>query len=250
MTDFIAVVPARHGASRLPGKPLEDIAGRPMIEWVCERARASGAREVIVATDDERIAEICRTHGTRVELTAAGHASGTDRIAEVAGRLGWADEQIVVNVQGDEPMLPPRLVRQVAALLERRDDATLATLVTPLGPGQAFDDPNLVKVVADRDGTALYFSRAPVPHHRDGVPGALVRRHVGLYAYRAGGLRTIAAAPPCELEQAERLEQLRALWLGFRIVVEDAVEAPPRGVDTPEDLAEVRRAAAALERGA
>lgn len=248
MVDFIAVIPARHGSSRLPGKPLEDIAGRPMIEWVCERARSSGAREVIVATDDERIAELCRTQGTRVELTDAGHVSGTDRIAEVAERLGWADEQIVVNVQGDEPLLPPRLVHQVATLLERRRDATIATLVTPLGPGQAFDDTNLVKVVTDRDGTALYFSRAPVPHHRDAAPGALVRRHVGLYAYRAGGLRTIAATPPCALEQAERLEQLRALWLGFRIVVEDAVEPPPRGVDTPEDLAEVRRAAVGVGR--
>lgn len=244
MTDFVAVIPARHASSRLPGKPLEDIAGRPMIEWVCGRAHASGAREVIVATDDARIAEVCRGIDVRVEITAAAHASGTDRIAEVAERLGWSDTQIVVNVQGDEPLLPPELVRQVAALLEQRADATIATLVTPMGPDQRFDDPNLVKVVADRDGTALYFSRAPVPHHRDGAPGDLVRRHVGLYAYRTGALRQLAATPPCALEQAEGLEQLRALWLGLRIVVEDAVEPPPRGVDTPEDLAEVRRVVA------
>lgn len=247
MTDFVVVIPARHASSRLPGKPLADIAGRPMIEWVCERARLGGAREVIVATDDERIAEVCRRAGTRVEMTDAAHASGTDRIAEVAARLGWPQDQIVVNVQGDEPLLPPALVTQVAALLERRTDAGVATLVTPLGREQTFEDPNLVKAVTDGDGTALYFSRAPIPHHGDGLPSAIVRRHVGLYAYRAGALARLASTPPCALEQAERLEQLRVLWLGLRIAVEDAVEPPPRGVDTPEDLAEVRRAAAGIE---
>ncbi len=246
---FTVVIPARYGSSRLPGKPLAGIAGRPMIAWVYERAAASGAEEVIVATDDARIAAACETFGARVELTRADHASGTDRIAELAERLGWTDDRIVVNVQGDEPRLPPELVRQVAELLEARPDAGVATLVTSIESEAELRDPNVVKVVTDRAGNALYFSRAPIPWPRDGGTGheGLLRRHVGLYAYRTAALKAITAEPPCALELAERLEQLRVLWLGERIVVADALTNPPRGVDTAEDLAAARAALEARE---
>ena len=235
--DFSVVIPARYGSSRLPGKPLADIAGRPMIAWVHERAVASGAAEVLVATDDERIAAACRAFGARVELTGEHHASGTDRISEVASRLGWSDEHIVVNVQGDEPMLPPRLVSQAAELLAADSDASIATLTTPIELERELTDPGVVKVVADRTGRALYFSRAPIPWLREGERAAAPRRQVGLYAYRVGGLKVLSAEPPCALEIAERLEQLRALWIGQRVIVADALERPPRGVDTEEDLA-------------
>lgn len=240
--DFIAVIPARYASSRLPGKPLADIGGRPMIEWVHERARASGARLVIIATDDERIAQVCRRFGAAVELTEPSHASGTDRVAEVARRLAWDERQIVVNVQGDEPLVPPAIIRQVASLLAERPAAAMATLTTAIGSAREWRDPNVVKVIVDQDGWALYFSRAAIPYVRDGRSWpSYARRHLGLYAYRAGGLAAIAAAPPCRLEASERLEQLRALWLGHRIAVADALEKPPKGVDTEEDLAAVRR---------
>ena len=238
---FTVVIPARYEAERLPGKPLADIAGKPMIIWVYEAARQSAAAEVIVATDDERVAAVCRAARARVELTAAHHASGTDRIAEVAARLAWQDDAIVVNVQGDEPLLPPRLIDQVAGLLERHESAALATLVSPVRDAAELADPNVVKVAADAAGYALYFSRAPIPYPRAGGLPDGARRHLGLYAYRAASLKILAAAPVCGLERAERLEQLRALWLGQRIAVADAWEAPPRGVDTEEDLAEARR---------
>jgi 3-deoxy-manno-octulosonate cytidylyltransferase (CMP-KDO synthetase) len=227
----------------LPGKPLADINGKPMIVWVYEAARRSDAAEVIVATDDERVAAACRKARARVELTAKDHASGTDRIAELATRLAWADDDIVVNVQGDEPLLPPRLVDQVARLLEAEPTAGVATLVTGVRDEREFRDPNIVKVVGDGAGGALYFSRAPIPYPRDGALPGSARRHIGIYAYRARSLKAIADAPPCTLETTERLEQLRPLWLGIRILVADAVEVPPRGVDTAEDLAEVRRLA-------
>lgn len=238
---FKVAIPARYDSVRLPGKPLADIHGKPMIVWVYEAARRSRAAEVIIATDDERIAAACRAARARVELTAANHPSGTDRIAELAARLAWADDDIIVNVQGDEPLLPPRLVDQVAGLLEREPAAGMATLVTPVRDAREFHDPNVVKVVSDTAGRALYFSRAPIPYSRDGAlpPGA--RRHIGIYAYRAHSLKAIAAAQPCAPEMVERLEQLRALWLGIRILVADAVEVPPRAVDTADDLAEVRR---------
>ena len=237
--DFIAVIPARFGSSRLPGKPLADIAGRPMIAWVYERAQQSGASDVLVATDDERIAAACREFGAAVELTSASHESGTDRIAEVAERLEWADDQIVVNVQGDEPLLPPALISQVAVLLGQDPDAGVATLVTPVRSRDEWQDPNLARVIVDRNGRALYFSRAPIPWPRDGgTPPAL--RHIGLYAYRVDALKQLAATSPCELERVERLEQLRALWLGMKIVVAEACEVPPRGVDTEADLDAVR----------
>lgn len=240
MTEFTVVIPARHASSRLPGKPLADLGGRPMIQWVHEQAVASGAARVIVATDDERIATACERFGARVEMTAAEHASGTDRIAELAHRFGWDDRAIVVNVQGDEPLLPPQLVAQAASLLDATPDAAVATLAVPLRDAEAFDDPHTAKVVADRDGFALYFSRAPIPSTADGAPVEIARRHLGIYAYRVGDLKRICAAQPCALERAERLEQLRVLWLGLRIIVADAERAPPRAVDTAEDLAWVR----------
>jgi 3-deoxy-manno-octulosonate cytidylyltransferase (CMP-KDO synthetase) len=237
---FIAVIPARYASTRLPGKPLKDIAGKPMIEWVYRQTLLSGASEVIVATDDERIANVCRGFGARVEMTATTHASGTDRIAEVARRHAWDEQQIVVNVQGDEPLISPVCIAQTARLLGWHPQATIATLMTPLTSEAEFRDANFVKVVTDKDGWALYFSRAPIPWPRDGgVPA--VMRHVGLYAYRAGGLRAISDAAPCALEEVEKLEQLRALWLGHRIIVEKAAEPPAPAVDTEEDLAKVRR---------
>jgi 3-deoxy-manno-octulosonate cytidylyltransferase (CMP-KDO synthetase) len=237
---FIAVIPARYASTRLPGKPLKDIAGKPMIERVYRQASLSGASEVIVATDDERIASACRGFGAPVELTSAEHASGTDRIAELARRFDWPDDQIVVNVQGDEPLISPLSIAQTARLLGWHPQAAIATLTAPLVSEREFHDPNFAKVVTDRDGWALYFSRAPIPYPRDGGMPA-VRRHIGLYAYRAGSLRAISAAPPCALEETEKLEQLRALWLGLRIIVEDAVEPPAPAVDTEEDLIKVRR---------
>lgn len=237
---FIVVIPARYASTRLPGKPLKDIAGKPMIEWVYRQARKSGAAEVIVATDDERIAAACRGFDARVELTSAAHESGTDRIAEIARRFAWHDEQIVVNVQGDEPLISPLCIAQTARLLGWHPEATIATLTTPLESDADFRDPNFAKVVTDKDGWALYFSRAPIPWPREGgLPAA--QRHIGLYAYRVAGLKAITAAPPCALEQAEKLEQLRALWLGLRIIVATAAEPPAPAVDTEEDLQKVRR---------
>jgi 3-deoxy-manno-octulosonate cytidylyltransferase (CMP-KDO synthetase) len=239
-TGFIAVIPARYASTRLPGKPLKDIAGKPMIEWVYRQTLKSGASEVIVATDDDRIAAACRGFGARVELTSTGHASGTDRIAELARRFVWDEQQIIVNVQGDEPLISPLCIAQTARLLAWHPDAAIATLMTPLQSEAEFRDPNFAKVVTDKEGWALYFSRAPIPWPRDGGMPA-VMRHIGLYAYRAGGLRAISSAPPCALEEVEKLEQLRALWLGHRIILERAAEPPAPAVDTEEDLAKIRR---------
>jgi 3-deoxy-manno-octulosonate cytidylyltransferase (CMP-KDO synthetase) len=251
---FRVVIPARHASTRLPGKPLLPLAGEPMIMHVHRIAARSGAGEVIVATDDARIRAACEGAGAAVEMTSPGHASGTDRVAEVARRRGWPDGDIVVNVQGDEPLLPPALVGQVAALLAATPAAAIATLAAPLASEAEYLDPNVVKVVSRPDGMALYFSRAPVPWDRDGAGTAAgssrhsgARRHLGLYAYRVAALKSLAEAPPAELEQRERLEQLRALAMGLAIVVADAVEPPGPGVDTPEDLA---RASAILGQGA
>ncbi len=241
--DFFAVIPARYDSVRLPGKPLADIGGRPMIAWVYERACQSGAAECLVATDDERIAQACEQFGAPVEMTSAEHSTGTDRIAEVAQRRGWDDDQIVVNVQGDEPLIPPALIAQVAKLAARDSDAAVATLMVPIDSMEDRQNPNFAKVVVDRAGRALYFSRAPIPWPREGgLPTSY--RHIGLYAYRVRALREIAASEPCELERIERLEQLRALWLGLGIAVELAVEPPPAGVDTEADLALIREQAA------
>jgi len=240
MQNFRVVIPARYASTRLPGKPLADIGGQPMLLHVYRRAVASGAAEVLIATDDDRIAEAARTHGARIEMTAAYHQSGTDRIAEVAARLQWRAEDIVVNVQGDEPLIPPSVIVQVARLLAENSTASIATLTTPLAHPAEFVDSNTAKVVVDREGFAMYFSRAPIPHPRDGGIPPGVRRHVGLYAYRVDALRMLASTPVCQLEAVEKLEQLRALWLGLKIVVADACEAPPGGVDTPADLEAVR----------
>jgi 3-deoxy-manno-octulosonate cytidylyltransferase (CMP-KDO synthetase) len=247
--EFVVVIPARFASARLPGKPLADIGGLPMIARVHELAVASGASEVIVATDDDRIAKVCRDIGADVQVTSSDHASGTDRIAEVAHRRGWPDARIVVNVQGDEPLLPPALISQVAALLHEHDSAAVATLVTSFDSESDWRDPNTAKVILDRHGHALYFSRAPIPHVRDGGMPANAFRHIGLYAYRVGELRVIAAQSPCPLEQSERLEQLRVLWMGKRIITAVAKQLPPRGVDTDEDLALVRRIIADRGRG-
>jgi 3-deoxy-manno-octulosonate cytidylyltransferase (CMP-KDO synthetase) len=246
---FHVVIPARFASTRLPGKPLAQVAGRPMIQWAWERAVDSGASEVLVATDHEGIAEACRAFGAEVCMTDAAHASGTDRIAEVARQRGWDDERIVVNVQGDEPLLPAALVRQVAELLLMHPEADIGTLGTPIHDLETFLDPNVVKLVMRADGAALYFSRAPIPWHRDGAPGGLesqqlckgAMRHLGLYSYRVGALQRLASAPPCQLEDTERLEQLRALWLGLRIQADAALEVPPAGIDTPADLERINR---------
>jgi len=246
---FRVVIPARYGSTRLPGKPLRVLAGRTLLEHVYRGALASGAEEVRIATDDERIVAACVRFGVQAAMTAASHASGTDRIAELVAREGWPEEDIVVNVQGDEPLLPATLVRQVAELLDSQGSAGIATLATPIESLEEFLDPNVVKVAVGRTGLALYFSRAPIPWSRDGAlhglasqthfSGAL--RHLGLYAYRVGVLKRLTALSPSALEQAERLEQLRALDNGIAIAVGLARERPGPGVDTAEDLATVAR---------
>ncbi len=244
---FRVVIPARYGAQRLPGKPLLLLDGQPMIEHVWRRATESGAAEVVIATDDERIAAVARAFGAAVELTAPELASGTDRCAAVAARRGWDEDAIVVNLQGDEPLMPPSLLRQVAELLARDLGAGVATLCTPIStPGELLD-PNVVKVVFAEDGAALYFSRAPIPWDREGASEGLgsqastrgAHRHLGLYAYRCAALAQLTALPACELERIERLEQLRALWCGLRIRIDLAQVLPGPGVDTPADLAKV-----------
>jgi 3-deoxy-manno-octulosonate cytidylyltransferase (CMP-KDO synthetase) len=253
---FHVVIPARYASTRLPGKPLLDIGGRPMIQRVVERACASGAEEVLVATDDARIA--AAVHDPRdparqiVVMTDPDLPSGTDRVAAVAAARGWADDTVVVNVQGDEPFLPGILVDQAAGLLAGDPSAGIATLAAPIGSLEEFLDPNVVKVVAGQGGAALYFSRAPIPWSRDGAPAGLASqrefagalRHVGLYAYRVGTLRRITQLGPSALEQRERLEQLRALENGVRILVGLCLEDPAPGVDTAADLERARQRAA------
>lgn len=244
---FAVVIPARMGSVRLPGKPLADLLGKPMVLHVAEHARASGAHTVLVATDDERVCAACAAAGIEARLTAANHASGTDRVAEIAEQRGWDESDIVVNLQGDEPLMPAGVIRQVAALLDGHEQADMATLCTPIHSLEEFLNPNAVKLVMDQRGQALYFSRAPIPWNRDGAAAGLgsqqrwqgALRHLGLYAYRAGALRRLAVTPPCELEQLEKLEQLRALWLGMKIFADVAHAAPGPGVDTPEDLQRV-----------
>jgi 3-deoxy-manno-octulosonate cytidylyltransferase (CMP-KDO synthetase) len=253
---FHVVIPARYASTRLPGKPLLDIGGRTMIQRVVEQACASGAEEVLVATDDGRIAAAVhdpRRPGRGIAvMTDPRLPSGTDRVAAVAAERGWSDDTLVVNVQGDEPFLPPCLVGQAAALLERDRSAGIATLAVPIENLEEFMDPNVVKVVTAQDGAALYFSRAPIPWTREGAPAGLASqrefagtmRHVGLYAYRAGVLKQITRLPPSALEQLEKLEQLRALENGIRIVVGTCIERPAPGVDTAADLERARHKAA------
>ncbi|MBK5007182.1 3-deoxy-manno-octulosonate cytidylyltransferase [Pseudomonas sp. S60] len=247
--NFIVVIPARLRSTRLPGKPLLPIAGKPMVQHVWEQARKSGATRVVIATDDASIVDACQAFGAEVLLTRADHESGTDRLAEVAAQLGLPADAIVVNVQGDEPLIPPVIIDQVAANLAAHPEAGIATLAEPIPDPATVFNPNAVKVVSDKRGLALTFSRAPLPWARDtfangrqqlpeGVP---YRRHIGMYAYRVGFLQDFVNWGPCWLEQVEALEQLRALWHGVGIHVEDAIEAPAVGVDTPEDLERVRR---------
>jgi 3-deoxy-manno-octulosonate cytidylyltransferase (CMP-KDO synthetase) len=242
---FKIVIPARYASTRLPAKPLLDISGRPMIQWVIAASKRTRADEVLVATDDERVALAAKECAV---MTRSDHASGTDRIAEVAASKGWSDATIVVNVQGDEPQLPPEIIDQVASLLEQQPDADIATLCTPISTLEEFLDPNAVKVVSDSNGAALYFSRAPIPWNRDGAPRGLTSqssftgayRHLGIYAYRVAALREMSQTPPSDLERTEKLEQLRALQMGMRVAVAVATIAPPAGIDTPEDLERVR----------
>lgn len=254
---FRVVIPARFASTRLPGKPLAEIAGRPMIAHVWERARASRAAEVIIASDDERVLAAAAAFGADAERTSPDHLSGTDRIAEVAERRGWPDDCVVVNVQGDEPLLPEVVVDQVAANLIANPDAGMSTLAEPIRERSRVFDPNVVKVVTRADGFALYFSRAPIPWQRasfaEGVSvadaGAEMtgpwRRHLGIYAYRVGLLRRFVTWPPAALEEIEMLEQLRVLHAGVGIHVADACAPVPAGVDTPDDLERVRALLAA-----
>lgn len=248
---FHVVIPARYGSSRLPGKPLLSIAGKPMVAHVYERALQSGASDVVVATDDERIQAVMRDLGAPVVMTRSDHPSGTDRLQEVAAHFGWADDEIVVNVQGDEPLIPPAVINQVADNLRQADAAGIATLAEPLENAEQLFNSNIVKLVRDHDGHALYFSRAPMPWARDAFarnraelpPEAvsLYLRHLGIYAYRVGFLHDYVSWPPALIEQVEALEQLRALYRGVRIHVDIADVALPPGVDTAEDLERVRR---------
>ena len=238
------IIPARYASTRLPGKPLLDIAGLPMIARVVDCARASGARRVVVATDDERIRAAVLAHGAEVVMTQSSHVSGTDRLAEAIALLDLDDDEIVVNLQGDEPLMPPRLIRDVADLLAAHPTAVMATACHAISQREEFLNPNVVKVVTDRAGYALYFSRAPIPWPRDAMNShAPIKafRHIGLYAYRAGFVARYAAWPACPLETTEALEQLRVLWHGEKIAVLEAEEAPSAGVDTPEDLERVRK---------
>ncbi len=244
---FRVVIPARYASSRLPGKPLADIGGRPMVLHVLERALQAGAESVVVATDDARVQRVVEAAGYQALMTSPAHQSGTERLVEVAETLNWADDTLVVNVQGDEPLIDPALIREAARQLVLHGDAVMATLAHPIHDHADFVNPNVVKVVSDEAGYALYFSRAPIPWPRDAFAaqqamphelGAL--RHIGLYAYRAGFLRTYASLASSPLERHEMLEQLRVLWHGHRISLGITPTAPAAGVDTPEDLARVR----------
>ena len=256
---FVALIPARMASSRLPGKPLADLGGIPMVVRVAHRAQASGARRVVIATDSPAVAQAGAAHGIETVMTDAAHVSGTDRLAQAAALLGLADEEIVVNVQGDEPLIDPAVIAAVADALDASPDCSMATAAHPILERADYLNPNVVKVVTDARGRALYFSRAPIPFERDaGAPSAPlstslstslravpVLRHVGLYAYRVRFLRGYPGLAPSPLETIESLEQLRALWHGQAISVLRLAHAPAAGVDTPEDLALVRALIAA-----
>ena len=252
--DFTVLIPARLASTRLPDKPLADIAGKPMVVRVAERASRSGAARVVVATDNERIAQACASHGVQAVMTRAEHPSGSDRLAEACDRLALADSHIVVNVQGDEPLIEPALIDAVAGLLARQAQAAMSTAAHPLASAEELRNPNVVKVVTDAQGLALYFSRAPIPWWRDGqheegfqdLPSPAPLRHIGIYSYRVGFLRQFPQLPPAPIESLESLEQLRALWHGHRIAVHVTEAAPGPGVDTPADLQRVRSIFATL----
>lgn len=246
---FSVLIPARLASTRLPDKPLANIAGVPMVVRVAQRARQSGAERVVVAADDARIVTACEAHGVEVLLTRTDHPSGSDRLAEACVQLGLADDEIVVNVQGDEPLIDPALIDAVAATLASHPDAAMSTAAHAIDSLEDFLNPNVVKTVLDAQGNALYFSRAPIPWWRDGFakngPTALPTspaplRHIGIYGYRAGFVRQFPSLPPAPVEATEALEQLRAQWHGHRIAVHVSAHAPGPGIDTPEDLARVR----------
>ena len=247
MPAFHVVIPARFASTRLPGKPLLEIGGTPMVVRVAEQAAQSGAQQIIIATDHEPILSAAAAHGFTACMTRADHSSGTDRIAEVVAQQGWADEVIVVNVQGDEPLIPPALIRAVAQHLHAHPECAIATACHPIHDEEAMRNPNIVKAVLDKDGNALYFSRAPIPYPRDAfaqgaaLPADLpVLRHIGIYAYRVSFLRAFGQLAPAAIEQIEALEQLRALWHGYKIGVSITQDAPPSGVDTQADLLAAR----------
>jgi 3-deoxy-manno-octulosonate cytidylyltransferase (CMP-KDO synthetase) len=246
---YKVVIPARYGSTRLPGKPLIEIAGKPMIVHVCERAQASGAEDIIVATDDERIFDTVKQLGIRAVMTSPHHQSGTERIAEVAEICGWADDNIIVNVQGDEPLIPSDIIRELAENLADQTCAGIATLAAKINAPEEIFNPNAVKVVIDKDGYALYFSRAPIPWYRDGSAKDVRQlcekidyyRHIGMYAYKVDFLARYCQWQASALEKVEALEQLRILWQGEKIAVNIIPESPPAGVDTVEDLARVEQ---------
>lgn len=246
---FSVIIPARMASSRLPDKPLADISGLPMVVRVAQRAAQSAARQVVVATDDDRVLQACQQQGVRALMTRKDHPSGSDRLAEAAELMGLEDAELVVNVQGDEPLIDPLLINAVAAQLNRVPEASMSTAAHPVGSMEDYLNPNVVKVVLNARSLALYFSRAPIAWWRDGhvghgfrsLPSPVPLRHIGLYAYRAGFLRLFPRLPPAPLETLESLEQLRALWHGYTIAVHTTVRAPGPGVDTPEDLERVRQ---------
>ena len=244
MTSFVVVIPARYASERLPGKALREIAGKTMLQHVFERGTESDATEVLIATDDQRIVDAANGFGATALMTGSQHQSGTERIAEVSETLNWPDDQVVINLQGDEPMMPATLINQCAALL---DDSSvdMATLASPLASQADYENPNVVKVVADDDGNALYFSRSPIPYSRiektDDLALQSAMHHHGIYAYRCGTLQKIVAAERSDLEACEHLEQLRALSIGLKIKVAKALSRPPTGVDTEGDLAQLEK---------
>ena len=245
---FTVLIPARMASSRLPDKPLADLAGIPMVVRVAQRAKDASASRVVVATDDERVLAACQSHGVEAIMTRSDHLSGSDRLAEACEILKLKDQEIVVNVQGDEPLIAPESIDAVAQLLANRDDCSMSTLAHEIDNVEEFSSPHVVKVVLDARNTALYFSRAPIAWWRDGFSSGISKlanpaplRHVGLYAYRVQFLRVFPQLSPAPLEMLESLEQLRALWHGHRIAVHVSEHAPGPGIDTPEDLARVRR---------
>lgn len=244
MNDFKIVIPSRYASSRFPAKPLADLCGKPLVQHVYECACKAGAETVVIATDDSRIADVAESFGASVCMTAENHASGTDRIVEVADIMGWKDDDVVVNLQGDEPLTPGKIITQVARNLHANPEAVCATLSTALNSREEITNPNVVKVVSDKNGFAMYFSRADIPYDRDQtIPVDDIseyQRHIGIYAYRVGFLKEFAQMPVCTLERHEALEQLRILWNGMKIHIAEAVELPGHGVDTPEDLQQVK----------
>lgn len=251
MSETVLVIPSRFASTRLPGKPLRLIAGKPMIQHVYERAQAAakelGFKAIIVATDDERIQQVCNGFGAEVCMTSPDHETGSDRLAEVVQIKQWSDDTIVVNLQGDEPLTPIKSLQQVAENLAKNPEASMSTLSTTIHTEEEYFDPNVVKVVTDKQGLAMYFSRAPIPFQRDSLKenslsvSSYVQRHIGIYAYRAAYLKSFAQMEECQIEQLEKLEQLRAMWFGARIHVAAAEQVPGHGVDTEEDLLAVEK---------